>query len=137
MTKIEETPQPQENSSGQKQADVEPVSPGSKELNKEARTFAMLAHLLGIFTSFLGPLIIWLVKKDEHPFVDEQGKEALNFQITVAIAYIVAFLSTFICIGVVLVPAVVIVDIIFCVMACIAANKGEHYRYPLNIRFIK
>ncbi|MCX5638047.1 MAG: DUF4870 domain-containing protein [Planctomycetota bacterium] len=97
----------------------------------------MLGHLLAIFTSFLGPLIIWLVKKDEHPFVDEQGKEALNFQITVLIACLAAGLLTFVCIGFLLLPAVAIVDIIFCVMACVAANKGEHYRYPLSIRFIK
>jgi uncharacterized Tic20 family protein len=107
------------------------------EVNKDARTFAMLAHLLAIFTSFVGPLVIWLVKKDEHPFVDEQGKEALNFQITVAIAYIVAGLLSFLCIGFLLFPAVGVVNLIFCIMACVAVNKGEHYRYPLTVRFIK
>ena len=139
MAKKEQTPQSQENPSDAEQPCVEavPPGPGSKEINKDARNFAMLAHLLAIFTSFLGPLIIWLVKKDEHPFVDEQGKEALNFQITVAIAYIVAGLLTFVCIGFLLLPAVAIVDLIFCIMACVAANKGEHYRYPLSIRFIK
>jgi uncharacterized Tic20 family protein len=112
-------------------------TPKPPEASKDARTFAMLAHLLAIFTSFLGPLIIWLVKKDEHPFVDEQGKEALNFQITVAIAYIVAGLLSFLCIGFLLFPAVWVVNLIFCIMACVAVNKGEHYRYPLTIRFIK
>ena len=139
MVKKEPLQQPQENPPDTEQAVTEaaPPGPGSKEINKDARTFAMLAHLLAIFTSFLGPLIIWLVKKDEHPYVNEQGKEALNFQITVAIAYIAAGLLTFACIGFLLLPAVGILDLIFCIMACIAANKGEHYRYPLSIRFIK
>jgi uncharacterized Tic20 family protein len=105
------------------------------EENKDARTFAMLAHLLGIFTFFLGPLIIWLVKKDEHPFVDEQGKEALNFQITVAIAYVIA--SVIPIAGCFLAPSVWVVNLIFCIMACVAANKGEHYRYPVSLRLVK
>jgi uncharacterized Tic20 family protein len=110
-------------------------APKPAEENKDARTFAMLAHLLGIFTSFVGPLIIWLVKKDEHPFVNEQGKEALNFQITVAIAYVVATLLPIA--GCFLAPAVWVVNLIFCIMACVAANKGEHYRYPVSLRLIK
>ncbi len=59
----------------------------STEISKDARMWAMLCHLLGFFTCFIGPLIIWLIKKDEDPFIDNQGKEALNFQITVAIAW--------------------------------------------------
>jgi uncharacterized Tic20 family protein len=112
-------------------------TPKPTEQNKDARTFAMLAHLLAIFTCFVGPLVIWLVKKEEHPFVDEQGKEALNFQITVAIAYIAASLLSFLCIGFLLFPAVWVVNLIFCIMACVAVNKGEHYQYPVSIRFIK
>jgi uncharacterized Tic20 family protein len=139
MAKKEQTPQSQENPSDAEQPCVEavPPGPGSKEINKDARTFAMLAHLLAIFTCFLGPLVIWLVKKDEHPYVDEQGKEALNFQITVAIAYIAAGLLTLACIGFLLLPAVAILDLIFCIMACVKVNNGEHYRYPITIRFIK
>jgi hypothetical protein len=112
-------------------------TPKPIEENKDARTFAMLAHLLGIFTCFVGPLVIWLVKKDEHPFVDEQGKEALNFQITIAIAFIAASLLSFLCIGFLLFPAVGVVNLVFCIMACIAANKGEHYRYPVSLRIVK
>lgn len=111
--------------------------PPDGEITQDARTMAMLAHLLGIFTGFLGPLIIWLIKKDESSFVDEQGKEALNFQITVVIASFIAGATVVIFIGCILAPAVVIADIVFCVIAALAANKGEHYRYPLTIRFIK
>jgi uncharacterized Tic20 family protein len=115
----------------------QPVSPGQPEISKDAKNMAMLCHLLAIFTGFLGPLIIWLIKKDDTPFVDDQGKEALNFQITVLIAMIVSGLLTFLCIGFILMPAVGIVDLVFCILAAIKASKGEAYRYPVNIRFIK
>ena len=101
------------------------------------RQMAMLAHLLGIVLGFIGPLIIWLIKKDQSPFVNDQGKEALNFQITVLIAHLVAGLSWMICIGVILTPAVIIASIVFCIIAGMAANRGEPYRYPLNIRLIQ
>jgi len=82
-------------------------------------------------------LIIWQIKKNEHPFMDEQGKEAVNFQISMLIYGIIAGLLCFACVGFVLVPAVVIVDVIFLLIAAVKANNGEHYRYPLTIRFIK
>lgn len=117
-------------------------TPKPAEQNKDARTFAMLAHLLAIFTSFVGPLVIWLVKKDEHPFVDEQGKEAMNFQITLAIvwvaSWVVPVLLTFLaCVLPFLIAAVWVVNLIFCITACMAANKGEHYRYPVSLRLVK
>lgn len=106
-------------------------------VSNEERTMAMLCHLLGLFTSFVGPLILWLIKKDEMKFVDDQGKEALNFQITVAIASVIASLLTFVCIGLILLPAIGLADIIFCILAAVAANKGQAYRYPATIRLIK
>ena len=108
--------------------------------------WAMFAHLAGFagivipaVGAILGPLIVWLIKKDQYPFVDDQGKEALNFQITMFIYGIVAGLSMFICVGFVLLPAVAIVDIVFIIIATIKANDGNRYRYPwpLIIRFIK
>ena len=98
---------------------------------------AMLCHLLGLFTCFIGPLIIWLIKKDEDPFIDNQGKEALNFQITVTIASIVSGLLTVVCVGFFLGLAVGICDLVFCIVASVKANSGEAYRYPVSIRFIK
>src|SRR5712692_2285229 len=74
------------------------------EIKSEDKTMAMLCHLLGIVTWFLGALIIWLIKKDQSKFVDDQGKEALNFQITMLIAYAIAVASCFVGIGVFLVP---------------------------------
>lgn len=111
------------------------AAPGAP--TKDDCTMAMLAHLLGIFLGFVGPLIIWLIKKDQSAFVDDQGKEALNFQLTVLIAYVVAGASICLLIGFVLLPAVLIYDLVFCIIAALKANGGELYRYPLTIRMIK
>ncbi|MFA5423349.1 MAG: DUF4870 domain-containing protein [Phycisphaerae bacterium] len=117
----------------------QPVVAQPVETNKDAKTMAMLCHLLAIFTGFLGPLIIWLIKKDEQPFTNEQGKESLNFQITVLMAMIASgILGVLTCgFGFIIYPAVVIVDIVFCVIATIKVNNGEHYRYPISWRLIK
>ena len=106
-------------------------------ISAEARQFGMLAHILGIVGGFVGPLIIWLIKKDEHPFVDDQGKESLNFQLTMVIGYFINGALMIICIGYLTLPAQMIFNLIFCIIAGMAANEGKWYRYPLNIRFIK
>ncbi len=140
MAKTKTTPEPSENSGGgdqpeqQKEVQQEQTS---EQISKDARTWAMLCHLLAIFTGFIAPLIIWLIKKDEDPFINSQGKESLNFQITVAIAMVVSWLLCFACVGFFLVPAVAIVDIVFCILATIKSNSGQDYRYPVSIRFIK
>ncbi len=109
---------------------------------KQYWTWGMLCHLsalsgfIGIpLGNILGPLVIWLVKKDESPFVDEQGKESLNFQISMIIYGVVAGLSIFLIIGIVLLPAVIVTDIVLVIIASIKVSKGERYRYPLTIRF--
>ncbi len=83
-----------------------------------------------------GPLIIWCLKKDEQPFVNDQGKEALNFQITMTLALIVAGLSILVLVGIVLFPAVWLFDVIVTVIAAVKANEGVAYRYPCSIRFV-
>ena len=100
---------------------------------------AMLAHLLGIFTWFIGALIIWLMKKDQSEFINDQAKEALNFQLTIGIGYVAMMVLTCLTLGLaaLLWPVIGIVALIFCIIACIAANKGERYRYPFAIRLIK
>jgi len=109
--------------------------------NKDERNWAMFAHLstfTGHFIPFghiAGPLIIWCLKKDEMPFVNDQGKEALNFQLTMTLAFIVAALSILIVVGFVLLPAVWLFDVIVTIIAAIKAN-GARYRYPLSLRFI-
>ena len=85
----------------------------------------------------VAPLVIWLIKKDTMPFVDEHGKESLNFQITVIIAYAVSGVLACIGVGIVLVVVVGILHLIFPIIAGIAAYDGRSYRYPLTIRMIR
>mgnify|MGYP002622532204 CR=1 FL=1 len=96
----------------------------------------MLAHLLGI-VGFLGPLIVWLIKKDEHVFIDDQGKEALNFQLTMLIGGLICAVATLLfCVGILLGLALSVVDIVFCILAALKAKEGIAYRYPMCIRFV-
>ena len=111
---------------------VEPAAPTSEE-----RTLAMLCHLLGLFTGFLGPLILWLIKKEESDMGDDQGKEALNFQLTLLIAFFVCIPLVFLIIGVPLFFVVTIYGFIYAIIAAVRANEGEYYRYPVCIRLIK
>ena len=107
--------------------------------NDEERTMAMLIHLLGILTGFIGSLILWLVKKDSSRFIDHHGKEAINFLIT---AFIVSIPMTFIVvitfgIGFVLYFPWIIMILVFDIIACVQAYKGSWHRIPLTIRLIK
>ena len=107
------------------------------ETTNEERTLGMLCHLLALFLGFLGPLIIWLIKKDDSPFVDDQGKESLNFQITVLLATIVAIPLCFVVIGFLLWLVISIGDVVFIIIATVKANGGERYRYPICLRLVK
>jgi uncharacterized Tic20 family protein len=105
----------------------------------DQRTMALAAHLLGIFTWFIGPLIIWLVNKDDSSkaFVNDQAKEALNFQITITIAMVICFVLMIVIIGGLLAPLVGILNLVFCIIAAVKANNGEAYRYPFALRLVK
>lgn len=111
--------------------------------SSDERTLGMLCHLLGIFTGFLGPLILWLVKKDSSPFVNHHGKEALNFQITVFLASIccaaVAVVLMVVMIGFIFIPVLLLISIgalVMKILACVSAQRGEWHRYPMCIKFI-
>jgi uncharacterized Tic20 family protein len=118
-----EEPVPQEN----KTANV-PEIPSTPE----ERSNAMLAHLLGAVTGFIGPLIFYVTKKDS-PFVFDQAKEALNFHLTMLIAALVIGTCT---LGIGLI-VIMPVQIIFSILGGMAANKGEVYRYPWKFELIK
>lgn len=94
-------------------------------------------YLLAILTGWLAPLIIWLIKKDSSPFINDQGKELLNFQITVFVAMLICGALTIVIIGCFLLPVVVIANLVLSIMGAIAVNKGTAYRFPFNIRLIK
>ena len=141
MAETNETPQAPENAGGEQTEQpvsaAPPAGTGQPGVGKDVTNMAMLCHLLAIFTGFLGPLVIWLIKKDDAPFIDRHGKEALNFQLTVLIAMIISGLLTFICIGFIMLMVVWIADLILCIIAALKASRGEEYRYPLTIRFLK
>lgn len=105
--------------------------------DSDSRMWAMLSHLGIILFGFLPPLIIWLVFRERSAFVDDQGKEALNFSILATIAYVVSSILIFAFIGILMVFAVGIAVLVLCIMAGIAANRGESYRYPINWRIVK
>lgn len=108
---------------------------------EQSRQWAMLAHLsalaaLIIGFSFIGPLIVYLVKKDEDAFVADQSREALNFNLSALIYFIIAFILIFVLVGLLLLPVVGIAWLVLVIVGAVQANKGEAYRYPLTIRFI-
>ena len=111
--------------------------------SKEVRQWAMLCHFaafLGLvfpFGSLLGPLILWQFKKDMDPLVDDQGKEALNFQITLLIVYVVGTILTVILIGALINLVAWLTCIVLSIMAALKVNEGVAYRYPFALRLIK
>ena len=111
--------------------------------DKDQRTWAMFCHLSALagllfpFGSVIGPLIVWLVKKEEMPLVAEHGRKSLNFQLTMMIAYIVCFMLMFVVVGVILLPLVALFSLIMVVVSAIKANDGKEVKYPMAIEFIK
>ena len=136
--------------------DINPESAGDKSgISAEERQWAMFAHLSalagGILTSgwagsigcFIGPLVIWQMKKDTMPFVGHQAKEALNFNITVGLVFLALFVLSVVTLGIgliIAIPGWIIVGIvwlIFTIIAAMKANEGVAYRYPFALRLIK
>jgi uncharacterized Tic20 family protein len=111
--------------------------------DSDARMWAMITHLsalTGMFTligSLVGPILVWQIQKEKSAFIDFHGKEAVNFNITIAIAAGISFVLMILLIGIVLLWIVGAVWLVFTVIAAIKANNGEYYRYPISIRFIK
>lgn len=122
---------PQPHSPGGPQPTVQPLSPG------EEQGWSVGAHLGGIVFGFLPALIIWLVFRQRSRMVDDHSKEALNFQLTLLIAYVAGMVLTVILVGPLIALAAWICAIIFGVLAAMAANSRRPYSYPLSIRFIK
>ncbi|WP_314101454.1 DUF4870 domain-containing protein [uncultured Frigoribacterium sp.] len=104
---------------------------------EDEKLWATLIHVGGILLSFVAPLVGYLVLKDRGPFVREHSRVALNFQITMVIAYVIGGATSFLGIGVLITLAAAIVVIVFGIIAALAANRGEYYKYPLSIEFIK
>lgn len=111
-------------------AAAQPLSPSDEKL------WATLIHIGGILFYFLPALIGYLVLKDRGPFIREHTATALNFQLTMLIAYVAGFILSIIFIGFLLIAAAGIMVLIFSIIAAIAANNGQSYKYPLSIKFV-
>ena len=114
------------------------------QVGKEEQNWAMYCHVSALvrfiipFGNVLGPLVIWLMKKDTMPQVEIHGKEALNFQITVLLAFIVSAVLTVVLIGFLLLPIVGLAALVLTIMAAIKVSNGDlGYRYPVALRLIK
>ena len=111
-------------------------------ISKDERVWALLCHISAFacfvfpFGNIIAPLIVWVLKKDESPFIDDQGKEALNFQITVTIFFFISIILIFVVVVIPLLIGLFFFNIIFTIIAALKANDGEKYRYPINMKFI-
>ncbi len=113
-------------------------------LDQNARQWGMFCHLAGFapyvvafpLASILGPLVIWSMKKGEHEFIDEQGREAVNFHLSALLIEIVLVILCMFLIGIPLLIAFEIFKLIIMIVAIMRASSGEHHRYPLTVRFV-
>jgi len=108
-----------------------PLSPADEKL------WATLIHLGGLFFGFLAPLVGYLVLKDRGPFVRAHSATALNFQLTLLIAYVVGSILTVVLVGFFILAAVWVLNVVFCIVAAVKANRGDWYTYPLTITFVR
>lgn len=116
------------------------ITPPAEPLaSSNDRNLAMLTHLSGLVFGLIVPLIVWLIHKDraDKAYLNGEAKEALNFQITVAIAWIACWILQFILIGFVLLGVLWLVNLIFCIVAAVKVSAEGHYRYPFALRLIK
>lgn len=118
------------------------VSTVTSPISKEERNWAMFAHLSALLVyptligGIVGPLVIWLMRKDDMSFAADQAKETLNFQITVYLMGLVCGILFLILIGFVLMGLLVIAHVVLTIIAAVKASEGVAYRYPFNLRLI-
>ncbi|WP_029288970.1 DUF4870 domain-containing protein [Cellulomonas sp. HZM] len=115
-----------------------PVPPAQPLRPDDERTWAILGHLLPLVgLGFLAPLVIWLVFRGRGPYLEDQAKESLNFQLTLLIAYVVGAILVIVIVGIFVLIAAAIAQVVFSILAAVACSRYEWYRYPLSIRFVK
>jgi hypothetical protein len=109
-----------------------------EDVPSDSRGWAVAAHLLPFISlAIIGPLFIWLIKRDEDDFVEDQAREALNFQLSLLMYGIVSAILIIVIIGIVLLIAVAIFGLVWSIIAAVNAANGEPYRYPLTMRMVK
>ena len=104
--------------------------------SNDEKNIATITHLAGTLFSIVPALIVWVLKKEDSEYIAMQAKEALNFQITVLVAQLVAGILVWILIGFLLLPIIWLVNIVLCIIATISASRGESYSYPICLRLI-
>jgi uncharacterized Tic20 family protein len=115
---------------------------GNKMVTQEERSWGVLLHLSGLaglvfpFGNLIAPLVLWLIRKDRSTFLDDQGREVLNFQIAFSIYLILSAILIFVLVGFVLLPVIVITGLVLMIIAAVRANEGTWYRYPLIFRVL-
>ena len=114
-----------------------PAAPQPALSDSDARLYAALGSAGNILFPLIAPLIVWLIFRERSTFVDSEGKEALNWGITLVIGYIISSILFVIIIGAILWAIVFILAVVFGIQAAIKNNKGESYRYPFTFRFVK
>ena len=108
------------------------------DLSSESKVWAVAAHLLPLASIYIiGALIVWLIKRDEDPFVEAHGREALNFQLSVLIYGLISILLIIVFIGFLMLVALAIFSLVMSIIAAVKAANGETYRYPLTMRMVK
>jgi uncharacterized protein len=118
-------------------APAQAAAPGGVVMiDPNAKQWALFAHLSALLLGWLGPLIIYLVKKDEHPYIADQSREALNFNLSIFLYSVISGVLILVLIGIFLIFGVLIAWLVLVIIAAVKANNGEAYRYPLTIRFI-
>lgn len=105
-------------------------------VSQDTKNIALLTWIGTIFFGFIPGLVLYLVKKDD-PYIQDQSKEALNWSITAMIAYFAGFILSFVLIGFLVMPAVWICNLVFCVMGAIATSNGKPFRVPFALRLVK
>lgn len=121
----------------------QPTSPAAPVGQPDQSRWAMLCHAASLagfaipFGNILGPLLVWILKKDEMPLVDDQGKEAMNFQITMTLLYLCSFLLVILMVGILFLVIAGLLSVIFTVVAMVKASEGVAYRYPFALRLVK
>ena len=121
-------------------AGTEPLIATGAQSEKTASMLCHLTALAGLvvpFGNILGPLIVWLVKRDESPLVDREGKESLNFQISMTIYLLCSVLLIVVIVGIPLLMVIGLIDLILTILAAVKTSNGETYTYPLTIRFLR
>ena len=142
MAETNEAPQPPESPTSGEQPE-QPEGITQPESSKDARNMAMLCHLLGL-VGFFAPLVIWLIEKDKHKFVDEHGRAAMNYQTSIMIYFAAAWLFRYVTwltrdafIGNWVLSALFAAHVVFAIVGAVKASKGKPWRYPIAISFLK